>query len=439
MNDQNNGNYHGNQYGVPPQQGNQGGYPPQQPVFIPQQGGYPNQYPQAPMQQPMQQQQAPQQPQGGYPPQQPMQQQAPQQPQMLQQMPFYHRPDEQSMLAAYQEQRNNSGGSGFNYVKFPPDDWSTVQVGYKSVIRAYLLPPFAEGRHIFSITKNHFWKSIKSPKGKSIVCPGDGSCEICNASSAALSSSDSEQQKRAKDWGRVKTNYLYQVGMLDSMGSHFQTNPPKPFILQAGAKLHGHIGNLIEDKSISICDPQQGRPLRLKREKTGMNTKDIGYSCTDEDPSPLPQPLWILLNNLFDLDFVTKIPTREEMLEAVIDMGLQPSNASQNPYAVQTQMVPQQMPVNVQPQQQSIPNLVQPGGYNTPPIDVPLNPPPINTQQPQGGNAQPYYQQPSQHQAQAPTQVQRNPVVPSTSSANEGSQVPTTLEDLQKAAVGPTK
>lgn len=428
MNDQNNWGYPPQQQAQPQQQG----YPPQQAQpqqgYTQQQQGYPTQPTQPPMGY------STQQPPMGYPTQQ-----QPQAPQMLQQMPQYARPNEQLMMQAYQEHRANSGSGGYNFVKFPPDDWSMCQVGFKSVVRVYLLPPWAEGKPIFAIEKSHFWKSAKYPNGRGITCPGGSACEICNASNAAMSSGFPDQQKRAKDWGRVNTKYLYQVAMLDNMALHFQEDPMRPFLLKAGSKLHGHIGNLIEDKSISICDPQQGRPLKLKREKTGTDKMSIEYSCTDEDPSPLPQQLWGLLNNLIDLEEVAKVPTQQEMFEAVIDMGLQPSSILDNPYQVQQSSAqPYEQPVQgytqppMQQQNPAPPQLVQPGGYGQNPPD--MSPPPINT-----GSANPpqqYYPQPSQQgqqlQAQPQPPVQRTPVQPD----NQQGQQPQTLEQLQRAAQG---
>ena len=444
MNDQN------NQY-------NPNGYMPQQGYQYPQGGPGPQQ-PQP------QYQQQPIQPQG-YPPQQPMYQQPvmsqgyPQQPAMQQQpmlaqMPQYHMPA-QDMAQAFQQTKVvfNSGG---NYVKFPgpdgSDKWNQyTPIGYKSVVRVYILPPWTDGKYIFTIGKSHFWKSASKPKGASIVCPGEG-CEVCKAKQESLNGNDPDKQEKAKMWGKVRTEYYYQVAMLDNPNLHFQGEAPSPFILQAGQTLHNAIGNLIEDKGIGICDPNNGRPLKLKKEKKGPQNLDIEYSCTDEDSIPLPQMLWPLLQNLIDLEALIKNPTQQEMMEAVNDMGLAVNIG--NPYAMQYPMNPQQpmyqQPMLMQqgpmplPTNPPMPNLVQPMPVNMMPPPVTSNP--VNTnyapqpsqQQPQQQPAQQqpqsqYPQQPIQQTAQQPQQpVSRQPVT----DQPQPQQQPQSLEDIQNMVRG---
>jgi len=389
MNDQNN-NYGQPVVQYPPMQ-TQPGYPTTQPQ--PQQYGVPQQ---------------PMQPQPNYaqqmaqPPQQPMVQQQMAQP-MLQQLPQYFTPDSQQMVDAYQQHRlTMSRGSNINFVKFlgpnGEDKWDSVPVNYTSMLRLYLLPPWAQGKHIFATAKSHFWKSTAKPQGASITCPGPDRCLTCKARIQGLESPDENQQKKAREFGRVSTNNLYQVALLDNMGVHFEGGLAKPYVLRAGSRLHAAIGNLIEDKSISIFDPMNGRPLRIKKTKVGPNRVDIEYACTDEDPSPLPQVLWPLLQNLIDLDAINKMPTDEEMMAAVQDMGLLLPQAG-NPY----QMQPQQPMM-----QQPMPNMVQPG-YAPNPNPPPMNPPPVNSA-PNAGN---YAPQPSQElQVQPQAQPMQPPVKP---------------------------
>jgi hypothetical protein len=364
---------------------------------------YPNNAPQYPNNVYQQSQGFPQQ---GYPIQSPypMQGQMPSQnmpQQFTGQMPVYNMPDANQMMSAYQEHKMSMGrgGSQYTFVKFlgPNNEskWesASVPIGHQSVIRVFVLPPWAPGKYIFAIALSHFWKSVGKPQGASLGCPGADSCRICQVARLAIESSDPSIQKRAKDWGSVNTNFLYQVALLDTPQIHFNNGQAQPVVLRAGATLHKAIGNLLEERSVNICDPQLGRPIRIKKTKTGPGKFDVEYSCIDEDPQPLPQPLWGLLNNLIDLESVFKNPTEEEMQNAIIDMGLgniggfssmqYPNAGVHQPYSMQNTISPMMSNPTPQP---NAPNLVPQPQQN-------INPPPVSSG---NYNGPPYYPQPSQ-------------------------------------------
>lgn len=436
MNGQNNNPYGNSPYATPNMMPNQQGQPvqPMYPQQPPQQFNQPN------FGQGMQ-----------VPPQAPMQVQQP----MLQQMPNYARPDEQAMMAAYQQHRESNGGNGFNFVKFlgpnGEDKWATVPVNYTAMLRLYILPPWVSGKNIFSISKSHFWKSGSKPQGTSIACPGPDTCTVCQAKVQALDSGNAALQKKAKDFGRVRTQFMYQVAMLDFIEYH-ANNGWVPYILPAGSNLHSDIGNLIEDKGISIFDPQQGRPLRVKKTKIGPQTMDIEYKCSDEDPSPLPQVLWPLLNNLIDLDQLNKMPTEQEMMAAVQDMGLVFSQyGGPNPYAVQTPQtqaqvqnpysppaMPPVMPPVAHNPNPPMPNMVPNMQPQQPVGPPPMSPPPVTS----NGGGQGYAAQPSQQQAPQQTQQEqstqqpeqgfvRQPIQETQNTQQQQAEQPKTLEQLQ--------
>jgi hypothetical protein len=383
---------------------------PQNPYYpqYPYQQGQPNQQEQQNYQQlqsqpqypnnPYQQAPIPQQVPQGFP-----QQQYPNQ-QMQQfsaQMPAYNRPDATQVMQSYQEHKMSMGrgGSAYNFVKFlgPNNEsrWenASVPIGYQSVIRSYLLPPWAPGKYFFAIATSHFWKSVSKPQGASLGCPGAENCKICQVARLAIESPDPVTQKRAKDWGSVNTNFLYQIALLDTPQIHFSNGQAQPSILRAGATLHKAIGNLLEERSVNICDPQLGRPIRIKKTKTGPGKFDVEYSCIDEDPQPLPQQLWGLLNNLIDLESVFKNPTEEEMQNAIMDMGLGNIGGGYiqqpQPYVLQSAVPP--MPQSLSNNPNPIPQQVNPMPNLVPPQSI--NPPPISSTTYSGPQ---YYPQPSQ-------------------------------------------
>jgi hypothetical protein len=318
------------QWGPPPQVQPQQWGPPQ---------GQPMQYQPQPMQfqpQPMQFQPQPQmQPQ-----------MAPQQPTGL---PAYYIPDEQTVMEGYrvaneQLNRSGSGGKQGNFLKFPgprgETKWNMVHVGYSSDLPVYILPapqpqPGQQPTGFYLEVSTHFWKSQAHPQGAAIGCPGQDKCLVCQARKIGLGHPDPNVQKRAKEFGRTRTQYYYQVVMLQYPQMHVgEDGVMRPQILPAGKKLHTAIGRLLAERGIaSIIDPMNGRPLKLTKKKTGPEDRDVEYAVLDMNPQPLPQQFYPCLHNLFNLQDFSKMPTQEEMLQAVQEMGLSMmESAAYNPY-----------------------------------------------------------------------------------------------------------
>ena len=287
---------------------------------------YPSQYPPQ-----MQQPQYPPQPQ--YQSQYP-QPQYPPQPQMPTPgaLPAYHLPDESQIQAAYEQSRaevNARGGNGANYLKFPGPagqiKWGAdVYVGFESKVLIYILPSWAAGKNFFKQINSHFWKGAHAPGGTSIGCPGPGTCLVCQARDYAYQIGDDFLKERAKNFGRVRHQYLYQVAHMEQPQLHMgRDNTFRPLILGASTSLHNLIGDVIDDKkTINVIDPIHGRPLRIKKKKTGIQNLDIEYGVIPQDPFPLPPMFYPLLQAMHDLDAFDKAPTQEEMLKAVQGIGL---------------------------------------------------------------------------------------------------------------------
>jgi len=247
-------------------------------------------------------------------------------------VPAFHMPDEEMVRASfreYQEEAERSGGSRAQYVKFPgpggqPKWGNDVPVGYEVALQVYLLPAWASGKNIHRKVRSHFYKSHQHPRGSSLNCPGPESCLICKARDLGINSADMMMQTRAKDYGRVRTQFLYNVVILDNPHGHIdRSGVMRPFILGAGATLHGAIQNYIAERGlINIVHPLSGRPLRIKRRKTGSNEMDVEYSVVDMNPQPLPQYFYPALSALWDLDGEDKVATVEQQVRALQEIGL---------------------------------------------------------------------------------------------------------------------
>lgn len=292
------------------------------------------------------------------------------------QLPTYHIPDDAAVLAAYQQHKQEAAswgsGSKIPFVKWAGPQgqtkWDkTVPIGFEASIYVYILPPWAQGKNIFRTVKSHFWKSYSSPNGRSIGCPGSAHCLICQAKEVGLSSTDPQLQKRAKDFGRVRTQHLYNVVLLENPNAHFgQDGMMRPFVLGAGAFLHKAIGDIVEDKkgALNVVDPNRGRPIRLKRSKNGPQDMDIQYAAIAQDTSAMPPQFYPCLQNIWDLDAQDRQPSMDDMVKAVQDMGLP---------------LPAGMP-SVQPMAPGFPPQVPAQGFQPPPQTQGFQPAPAPIQ-----------------------------------------------------------
>lgn len=316
-------------------------------------------------------------------------------------LPSYYIPDEQTVQAGYQVARDSlarmsDGGQRAQFVKFlgPTGEtkWASVHPGYVANLPVYILParPAQPGQppsNIYIESASHFWKSMSRPQGMTIQCPGPDKCLICAARQAGLAHPDPQVQKRAKDFARVRTQYLYQVVLLQYPAAHLgKDGVMRPQILGAGKKLHTAIGDLIKNRGIArIVDPMHGRPIMLKKAKTGREERDVDYGALDLEPAPLPQMFYPALQNMFDLHEFVKPPSQEDMMRAVQDMGLpMPGMPQQSAMFQPAPVAPWANPYQ-QPQQPMQFQGFQPqmGMQSPPPVasgfQMPLGPPPVPT------------------------------------------------------------
>ena len=244
-------------------------------------------------------------------------------------------PPEEEVLAAYREAKSKigQGGGKANYLKFlgPQGEtrWTNIHVGHTARVPVYILPapqakPGQPQAGISIETKTHFWKSAAHPQGSMIGCMGKEKCLICKAREIGLANQDPQIQKRAKEFGRTRTQYLYQVASLQYPQAHVgEDGRMRPQLLAAGAKLHGAIGELIATFTLMrVVHPQHGRPVMLHKTKTGREERDVEYGAVGLDPCPLPAQFYPLFQALWDLNEFVRNPTIEEQMVTVQDMGL---------------------------------------------------------------------------------------------------------------------
>lgn len=377
---------HGNPQ--PPQ-----GFPPNQ---APQ--GYPQQ-PQGYPQQPAQGQ--PQGAPGGYPMQQPVG------------APMFAINEQATREGFEQAERDlkSKGGTFAQFLRFPGPTgevkWGQdVRVGFESRLLVRICPPWNEKGLVWVKSMTHFYKSAQNPRGANIVCTGPD-CKVCAAAHSAMA--DPQLEKKAQEWGRVRTQYLYNVINLSQRALHvYQDGIYRPLIFTMGAQLHGDMKRLVDARGgmASIADVQQGRPLWFSKKKTGMEQMNVEYGLIDAEPQPLDQSFYPILQNLWNLDEQVKAPSEEDVVKAITEMGLPVPGSGGSFGQVPASYNPQPNPPYPNPYPGQAPGMApapqgyqqpQPQGYPAAPQGQPQQQPP---QPPQGQPQQPPQGQPQPSQGQ---------------------------------------
>lgn len=362
-------------YQQPPGQPPQGGYPQQPP-----QPGYPQQHG------------YPQQPQSGYP----------QQPQMSPGGIPYYAPDEGAVRHDMDQWEQDQTSRRSSFLKVP----TPQHQGQETAVDVYFCGGWAPDVKVpYAESVTHFVKTAQHPKGTVVTCTGDNSCRFCQSRKLALASPDQALRESAEMWGRSRRQMLYNVFNLSAPQSHYgQDGIMRPFLLGAGAQLQGDIKKLIDARGGfgALCNPQNGRPIRITKKKTGPKQMDVEWGCIDLQPAPLDQYFYPGYQNLWNLEEQTKASPDSEVDKVLQALGWpipggavqeqvpqgynpNPSPPHANPYPPQQHGYPQQPQYGAPPPP---PGGGAPQGYQAPP---PQGPPPGQQPPPppQGNQAPP--------------------------------------------------
>lgn len=393
-------------------------------------GGYPQQpqgpaQPQQQYQQPQQQYQQPQAPlpPGQTPPYWPQQAQTPPQYQGGQPMhqapqpsgpPQFYQVDDGAVQAALedaearaQQRRESVGGSKFGtQLKVPGPqgqlNWdASVPVGHEGYVDVFLGGPWSSDARIpFVESVVHYFQSHAHPKGFSVTCTDDPkTCRFCMARSLAFKSPDPNIQKSAQNWGRKRRAFVYNCFDLTNPQSHYgQDGVMRPFLLKAGPNLQTSLKRMFDTRGgiNSFINPQNGRPIRITKKKTGPENMNVEWGAIDLDPAPLDQYFWPAAQNLWNLQEQISPSSDQEVTQAIMELGwpmpggespaysAQPSPPHANPYqpapVPQSGYTPPPGPAGAPPQQYGAPpqNMAPPppGQYAPPPPPAGMAPPP---------------------------------------------------------------
>jgi hypothetical protein len=170
-----------------------------------------------------------------------------------------------------------------------------------------------------------------------------------------------EDAKRARDNGKASRRALYQILLLEHPQSHMTPEGKMtPWVFRAPGGLHDDIVAKLRTKTpLRVMDPQHGRPLILRKKKTGTQTFDVEWSVDDLDPSPLDPWYYPALQNLFDLTKFVKQPTLQDQYDAIAAMGF--PVPQELPALVAAEQAQAQMVASGQPGQPMQGQPMQPG------------------------------------------------------------------------------
>ena len=362
-------------------------------------------------------------------------------------MPQVHMPDDSLVQAAYtkalEEQariaRARAGGGGSSDVVWwkplgpnGESKWDQVPVGYEATAIVWLCPPSGPGKMPYVEEASHFYRSREKPGGTGITCMApEGQCFVCESRNSLFKTNLESDVQLAQSTGKRSRRAIYSLILLESYQDHFTPEGTmKPVVFRAPGGLHDDILSKLQTKgSMRIMDPQHGRPLVIKKRKTGKSNMDVEWSVDDLDPQPLDPAFYPVLSNLYDLDKFVKNPSAADQLEAIQSMGFPipqgiheavqaeaanaaaqgqggqqqygqqqpPQQYGQQPAVYQPPPAPQVVQTGYQQPYNANPNPPTQSPYNAPVKDV-GNPNYYGGQQPQGNPPQQNYQQPQNTQ-----------------------------------------
>jgi hypothetical protein len=269
---------------------------------------------------------------------------APQRPALptVAQLPTLHLPTPElvaaAIQAAEQERQRFQGGGGGDFWDGPVGpmgqngpDWSIAPKDFSSFAHIYLCPAIAPGRQPFTQDSSHFWKSQRSPKGDTCGCP-DEACPIDEARNSLFRSGNPLDVERAKN-GKSRQAALWNILVLDDPYLHLdqQTGKMAPLIWRMPGIVHSTLvkdifgardNNQRSVYPMSEClDPNNCRPFRVVKEKTGPLDMNIKWSIHPLDRQPLPQHFWPALYNLHDTGARTRTLIKETARLVITELG----------------------------------------------------------------------------------------------------------------------
>lgn len=311
---------------------------------------------------------------------------------------------EQEKLA---RQRAGGGSGKFKFWKQEVNgvsDFRKLPIGAEARDYVWICPSAApkqgeRPRMPYEEEASHFWKSARAPQGNSVPCLGD-QCPICAARTAMFKMQDAAATEHAKNNGRSGKKAIYQLLILQNPQLHVHDDGVmRPVIWRANSTVHKDIVDAFQLRGIAACiDPQHGRPFLIRKKKTGPGDMDVETRIDVLDPSPVPQQFWNAFQNLHDLREILGSATAEEYAQAVTELRFPMTAEVQQLLSQlysQQQLLAQQQPQQLPPQQSWSPS---------------PNPPNPSPYAPQGAPAalmpvwqgQPPQQAPQEQQPQAP-------------------------------------
>jgi len=252
------------------------------------------------------------------------------------QMPTVHLADDQAAAAALDQaeqaaQARQAGGNFAQWLKIPGPQgqtkWdSSVPVGFEGYADVFICPPWdATARIPFVEKVTHWYMSSANPKGKMLGCTDDdNTCLFCQARKLALASLDPAIQKAAKDWGRKRRQHLYNVIDLTNPPSHYgQDGIMRSFLFGAGPNCQSSLKRMFDTRGgiNNFCNPQNGRPVRITKKKTGPENINVEWGAIDLDPMAIDRYFWGALSNLWNLREQSTVASQSDCLDAIRELN----------------------------------------------------------------------------------------------------------------------
>jgi hypothetical protein len=225
---------------------------------------------------------------------------------------------------AKRAEKRSRGGSNFNFL----NPVKPAKIGESARTQLRILPR-TNGSGDY---ENEFWVSVDQHivtvdgSTKVLVCVDDhdqhGSekhCPMCNLSRELYKTGDPKCLDAAKDLSTRRRVFVNAIDM-GNPEQHLQ-GEPWAYVWAFSQTVHNGLMDICVAKRAFIDDPENGRDVILSCKRIGAQKRDIRYSVTDLDPSPIPDEYKCVIETAGDLSDMSKSATIEELTEvaAILD------------------------------------------------------------------------------------------------------------------------
>lgn len=238
---------------------------------------------------------------------------------------------QQQQQAMMQRKAGASGDRWSKYYKFPNVDgkgWNDAKVGDRNSWLTWLMPSWTAGAMPFVEEVNHQFVTRSFPGkpkgGLRVLCTASqGHCWVCESRKLAWATANEALINIAKEQSKKRTQYLWQVLLMEKWELHDDNGTPRPLIVRFPSGMQEQLLEVMKlHNHTELFHPQYGRPFHFSRSKTGASNFDVKWNMQKMDPQPLHPWFAAAFNNMHDLSKELRPAKLMDIYTALHESGL---------------------------------------------------------------------------------------------------------------------